>query len=137
MYGCFVTCLPLCTQLNELYSKYSARGLAVLAFPCDQFHQEPWPDAEIKAFVQKEFSVGFDMFAKVDVNGAEAHPVFQALAQAMPQALVDGKIKGNFNKFLVDARGVAVKHYPKKTAPAEAEADLLALLREAPLLRKQ
>ena len=107
----------------------------MLAFPCNQFgRQEPKSNAEIKRFATSTFGVKFDLFAKVDVNGPRASPVYRALAAAMPGALVHGNIKGNFNKFLLDGRGVPVKHYPKRVAPADAEPDILALLdAQAPL----
>jgi glutathione peroxidase len=117
------------SQLVALHQKYQPRGLAVLAFPCNQFgRQEPGTNREIKEFATHKYHVKFDLFAKVEVNGPRRHPVYVALAAAMPGALVHGKIKGNFNEFLVDGRGLPVKHYPKRTPPVEAEQDIVALL---------
>ena len=104
----------------------------MLAFPCNQFgRQEPGTNRKIKEFATKKYHAKFDLFAKIEVNGPRRHPVYAALAAAMPGALVRGKIKGNFNEFLVDGRGLPVKHYPKRTPPAEAEQDIVALLAAA------
>lgn len=116
-------------QMQELHRKYEPQGLSVLAFPCNQFGgQEPNPEAEIKDFVKK-FSVEFDMFSKIKVNGEEAHPLYKFL-----KSKVDGTfgsfIKWNFSKFLVNREGVPVKRYSPTTEPKDIEEDIIKLLNQ-------
>jgi glutathione peroxidase len=120
---------PQYEGLEALYRAHGPRGLVVMGFPCDQFgHQEPGSDAEIAGFCQQRFGVTFPMFAKTDVNGANAHPLYQALKAAAPGVLGTEAIKWNFTKFLVDAEGRVVRRYAPTTTPAAIEADLLPLL---------
>jgi glutathione peroxidase-family protein len=101
----------------------------VLGFPCNQFkHQEPWGEAKIKEFAQDKYGVDFPMFSKVDVNGAREHPVYAALKRAIPSSHKRGFLKGNFNKFLVDRRGLPVGHWGKKIEPFSIESDIKELL---------
>jgi len=87
--------------LEELYRGYVDRGLVVLGFPCDQFgHQEPGEAEEISEFCELNFGVTFPMFAKVDVNGDQAHPLFQWL-RTEKSGLLGNRIKWNFTKFLI------------------------------------
>jgi glutathione peroxidase len=96
---------PQYAGLEALYRQYKDRGVAVLGFPCNQFgSQEPGTDAEIAQFCELNFGVSFPLFAKVDVNGAHAHPLFQYL-------------KWNFTKFLVDREGKVVARYAPSTTP--------------------
>ncbi len=119
---------PQYRGLEELHAKYRDRGLVVLGFPCDQFaHQEPGTDAEIAAFCRRNFGVTFPLAAKVDVNGAGTHPVFEFLKSRAPGA-VGNAIKWNFTKFLVGRDGKTVTRYAPATEPAELEADIIAAL---------
>lgn len=114
--------------LQSLYEKYADRGLVVLGFPCDQFgHQEPGDEAEIKAFSSTTYHVTFPMFAKVDVNGENAHPLFRWLTHERP-ADSGAEVEWNFTKFLVAADGRVVKRYGPKTEPDDIVADIEPLL---------
>jgi len=117
------------TQMEELYKKYAADGFRIAAFPCNQFGgQEPWPEAEIKVWVQKEFGVTFDMYAKIEVNGDGAHPIFKWLKDKQHGTLGINFIKWNFGKFLVNRQGAAVNRYAPTTAPFEIEDEIVKLL---------
>lgn len=111
-------------EFNQLYKEYAdAKGLRILAFPCDQFGgQEPGTNADIKRFAEAH-GVEFDMFAKVYVNGDEAHPLWQFLKQRQGGTLVDA-IKWNFTKFLVDRNGQPVGRYGPTTSPVEMRQEL-------------
>ncbi len=120
---------PQYTGLEALHRKYHARGFAVLGFPCNQFGaQEPGSEAEIGAFCSSTYDVSFPMFAKVDVNGDAAHPLFQHLKSAKPGLLGTEGIKWNFTKFLVDRQGEVVARYAPKDKPEDIDADIAALL---------
>nr|WET17720.1 PHGPx [Brachionus calyciflorus] len=119
-------------QLSELYKQHEKDGFSVLAFPCNQFGgQEPKPEGEIKEFV-KQFDVKFDMFAKINVNGDEAHPLYKYL-----KSKVDGTFgnftKWNFSKFLINREGIPVKRYSPTTKPMEIESDIFKLIQGKPL----
>ncbi len=119
---------PQYKGLEELYKTYVDRGLVVLGFPCDQFgQQEPGDAEEIKEFCSLTYDVTFPMFAKVDVNGDDAHPLYAWLRKEK-SGLLGGKIKWNFTKFLVDADGTVVKRYGSKTKPPSIAGDIEALL---------
>lgn len=119
---------PQYAGLEELYKAYADRGLVVLGFPCDQFgQQEPGDAEEIKAFCSLTYDVTFPMFAKVDVNGDDAHPLYAWLRKEK-SGLRGGKIKWNFTKFLVDADGTVVKRYGSTTKPPSIAGDIEALL---------
>ncbi|MBS0439565.1 MAG: glutathione peroxidase, partial [Proteobacteria bacterium] len=97
---------PQYTGLEALYEKFKDKGVVVLGFPCDQFgHQEPGDEAEIKNFCALTYDVKFPMFAKVEVNGANAHPLYKYLKSQAKGLLGSESIKWNFTKFLVDADG--------------------------------
>jgi len=101
----------------------------VLGFPCDQFgHQEPGDEAEIKNFCTLKYDVSFPMFAKVEVNGANAHPLFEALKRAAPGLLGTQAIKWNFTKFLVGRDGQTIRRYAPTDAPASLAGDIEAAL---------
>lgn len=111
---------PQYAGLEALWWQYRERGLVVLGFPCDQFaHQEPGDEAEIASFCRLNYDVTFPLFAKIEVNGDAAHPLYQALKKAKPGLLGIEAIKWNFTKFLVDAEGTVVGRYAPNTAPAE------------------
>lgn len=120
---------PQYQGLEELHQRYSARGLEVLGFPCDQFgHQEPGTEEEIAAFCEKNFGVTFDLFAKVEVNGDGAHPLFQWLTSEQRGFLGSQKIKWNFTKFLLDTEGQVVERYGSNTKPEKIAGDIEKLL---------
>jgi glutathione peroxidase len=120
---------PQYSGLEALYLKYKDRGFAVLGFPCNQFGgQEPGSEAEIAAFCSRSYDVTFPLFAKIDVNGAAAHPLFEFLKAEQPGALGTKAIKWNFTKFLVGPDGAVLKRYAPATAPAEIDADVAALV---------
>lgn len=116
---------PQYTGLEALYRKYRERGLVVLGFPCDQFgHQEPGDEAEIKRFCSLTYEVTFPMFAKIQVNGADAHPLYRYLKQSLPGILGLEAIKWNFTKFLVGRTGEPIKRYAPSDKPESLAADV-------------
>jgi len=120
---------PQYQGLQKLHEQYAARGLAVLGFPCNQFgKQEPGDAAQIGAFCEKNFGVTFPVFEKIEVNGANAHPLYQWLKGEAPGLLGIGRIKWNFTKFLVDRSGKVVKRYAPATKPDAIAADIESLL---------
>jgi glutathione peroxidase len=115
--------------LEALHRKYADRGFEVLAFPCNQFGgQEPGSDADIAAFCDARFGVTFPLFAKVEVNGDGADPLFQWLKAAAPGLLGSQGIKWNFTKFLIDRQGKVVARYAPTTKPAALRTDIEKLL---------
>lgn len=115
--------------LEKLHQTYGARGLVVLGFPCNQFDgQDPGSNEEIGAFCQKNFGVSFAMMSKVDVNGAEAHPLYQWLSAEAPGLLGSKAIKWNFTKFLVGKDGRVIKRYAPQDAPEKLAKDIEAAL---------
>jgi glutathione peroxidase len=120
---------PQYTGLEKLYKKYGKDGLVVLGFPCDQFgHQEPGDEEEIKNFCSLTYDVSFPMYAKVDVNGAKAHPFWQWLKKEKGGLLGMDGIKWNFTKFLIDKHGNVVKRYAPTDTPEKIEKDLAGVL---------
>lgn len=120
---------PQYKGLQALFAQYAARGLVVLGFPCDQFgHQEPGTEAEIGQFCERNYGVEFPLFAKINVNGAEAHPLFAHLKEEAPGLLGSEAIKWNFTKFLVDRNGRVVSRYAPATSPEAIAADIEKLL---------
>jgi len=111
---------PQYKGLESIYQKYKERGLVVLGFPCNQFGgQEPGTNEEIKQFCLSKYSVTFPMFDKIEVNGANRHPLYVALAgKSSP---FPGDIKWNFNKFLVGRDGKIIKRFESRTTPDSAE----------------
>ncbi|GAB7536769.1 glutathione peroxidase [Burkholderia sp. 22PA0099] len=120
---------PQYAGLQELYTRYGSRGLAVLGFPCNQFgKQEPGDAAQIGAFCEQRFGVSFPLFEKVDVKGDQAHPLFRWLTEEAPGVLGLKAIKWNFTKFLIGRDGKVIKRYAPTTKPADVAADIEALL---------
>jgi glutathione peroxidase len=120
---------PQYAGLEALYREFRERGLVVLGFPCDQFgHQEPGDADEIRTFCSTNYDVTFPMFAKIEVNGANAHPLYRFLKSAAPGVLGSEAIKWNFTKFLVDREGNVVRRYAPTDAPGAIRGDIEALL---------
>jgi glutathione peroxidase len=123
---------PQYTGLETLYQRYADQGLVVLGFPCNQFsNQEPGDAAAIGAFCTKNYGVSFPIFAKIDVNGAGAHPLFVYLKREQKGFLGSESIKWNFTKFLVNREGVVVRRYAPTDSPEQIEPELVALLSAA------
>jgi glutathione peroxidase len=113
---------PQYKGLEALQAKLSRDGFAVLGFPCNQFgKQEPGSESEIGAFCEKNYGVSFPMFAKIDVNGAHAHPLYQYLTRTKRGLFGTSAIKWNFTKFLIDRRGRVVARYAPMTKPERLE----------------
>lgn len=120
---------PQYAGLEALYKDHKDEGLVILGFPCNQFGgQEPGDTTEIAQTCQLNYGVTFPMFAKVDVNGSEAHPLFKWLADAAP-GLLGNSIKWNFTKFLINREGDAVKRFAPITKPEALADDIRALLK--------
>ena len=141
---------PQFKGLEELNQKYKEKGLVVIGFPCNQFaHQDPGTDGEIQEFCRVNYGVTFQIMKKVDVNGPEAHPIFEYLKSQAPieeykglkakaaatmfkgiskSVEKDSDIKWNFTKFLISRDGTAVKRYAPTTEPKDFEKDIEAML---------
>ena len=120
---------PQYKGLEALYEKLHARGLEVLGFPCNQFGaQEPGNEAEIAQFCDLNYGVTFPLFAKIDVNGSTAAPLYQYLKKAKPGLLGSEAIKWNFTKFLVDRQGNVVERYAPNVEPQAIAGDIEKLL---------
>ncbi|MFA7268648.1 MAG: glutathione peroxidase [Sterolibacterium sp.] len=118
---------PQYAGLETLYRKYQTRGFVVLGFPCNQFGaQEPGDESEIAQFCSLRYDVSFPMFAKIEVNGANTHPLYQFL-KAQKRGLLSKAIKWNFTKFLIDRNGKVVKRYAPATRPEELNQAIEAL----------
>lgn len=116
---------PQFKGLESLYQRYVAQGLEILGFPCNQFlNQDPGNDAEIAQFCSLDYGVTFPMFAKIEVNGDGAHPLFKYLAAEAPGLLGSKAIKWNFTKFLVGKDGRVLGRYAPATKPEEIAADI-------------
>jgi len=120
---------PQYAGLEALYRKHRERGFVVLGFPCDQFgHQEPGDEAEIRQFCSLNYDVTFPLFAKIDVNGAGAHPLYAFLKREAKGLLGSESIKWNFTKFLVGRDGRVVRRYAPTDTPESIDADVAGLL---------
>ncbi len=120
---------PQFKGLEELYEQYKDKGLEVLGFPCNQFlKQDPGSNEEIAEFCSLNYGVSFPMFAKIDVNGPDTHPLYDYLKKEAKGLLGSEKIKWNFTKFLVDREGQVQKRYAPNTEPKEIASDIEALL---------
>ncbi len=111
--------------LQKLFTDLKDKGVVVVGFPCNQFGgQEPGTDEEIQEFCSGRFGVTFPIYSKVDVNGDQAHPLFEQLKEAAPGILGTKAIKWNFTKFLIDESGKVVKRYAPNDTPEEIAKDL-------------
>jgi len=120
---------PQYKDLQALYEEEKENGLTVLGFPCNQFGgQEPGSSNDIEQFCELNYGVSFPMFAKVDVKGEHAHPLFTYLTEQAPGLLGSKGIKWNFTKFLVNRQGEVVKRYAPQTAPKDIQKDIKELL---------
>jgi glutathione peroxidase len=141
---------PQYDGLEELYQKYKDQGLVIIGFPCDQFaHQEPGSDEEIAEFCRINHGVTFQLMKKVDVNGENAHPIFEYLKSQAPteeykglkakathtmlkgiskSAKKESDILWNFTKFIISRDGAVVKRFPPTTEPADFENDIKEML---------
>jgi glutathione peroxidase len=119
---------PQYEGLNALYKKYKDRGLVVLGFPCNQFGgQEPGNEAEILNFCKLTYNVEFPMFAKIEVNGKNEHPLYSLLKSEAPGLLGTKAIKWNFTKFLIAPQGT-IERYAPTDSPTKMEKDIVAVL---------
>ena len=124
--GCGFT--PQYEGLQDLYNKYKDKGLEILDFPCNQFgHQAPGTEEEIQEFCTLKYKTTFPLFAKIEVNGKNASPLFEFLKKQKGGFLGDD-IKWNFTKFLVARNGAVVERYAPATRPEKIEDDILKLL---------
>ncbi|MCM3003391.1 glutathione peroxidase [Priestia koreensis] len=120
---------PQYKELQAVYEEYKEQGLDILGFPCNQFGgQEPGSEGDIEQFCELNYGVTFPMFAKVDVKGNNAHPLFTYLSEKAPGLLGSKAIKWNFTKFLVTKEGDVVKRYAPQTSPADIKKDIEELL---------
>jgi glutathione peroxidase len=120
---------PQYEGLESLQRRFRDRGLVVLGFPCNQFgKQEPGNEDEIRNFCSTKYDVSFPMFAKVEVNGPNSHPLYRRLKKEAPGLLGTEGIKWNFTKFLVDRRGRVVRRYAPATKPEDLAGEIEALL---------
>jgi glutathione peroxidase len=120
---------PQFEGLEALYKAHHGQGLTVLGFPCNQFGaQEPGDEAQIASFCSLTYDVSFPMFAKIEVNGPNTHPLYAYLKKTKPGLLGIEAIKWNFTKFLVDRTGAVVRRYAPTDTPQAIEKDLLSLL---------
>lgn len=115
---------PQYEGLQKLWETYGEQGFVILGFPCDQFgHQEPGDEATIGAFCQKNYGVTFPMMSKIEVNGDDAHPLYQWLRKEK-SGLLGGKIKWNFTKYLIGKDGQVVDRYAPTTKPEKISGDI-------------
>ncbi|MBQ0753139.1 MAG: glutathione peroxidase [Gammaproteobacteria bacterium] len=120
---------PQYKGLQALHEKYKDQGLQILGFPCNQFgKQEQGNESQISEFCELNYGVDFQMFSKIDVNGSDAHPLYQHLKQAAPGLLGSKAVKWNFTKFLVNKDGDVVKRYAPTDTPESLEKDVAKLL---------
>ena len=120
---------PQFAGLEQLHQTYGDRGLVVLGFPCNQFgSQDPGSDSEIATFCQRNYGVSFPMMSKIEVNGAEAHPLYRWLTAEAPGLLGSKAIKWNFTKFLIGRDGRVIRRYAPQDAPQKLAGDIEAAL---------
>lgn len=122
---------PQFKGLQKLHEEYGNRGLAVLGFPCGQFaNQEPGENEDIASACELNFGVTFPLYAKIEVNGDGAHPLFKHLTQEAPGLLGSKAVKWNFTKFLIDQEGKVVKRFAPADEPSKIEGHIQKLLSE-------
>jgi glutathione peroxidase len=120
---------PQYKGLEAVYQQFRDKGVEVLGFPCNQFgSQEPGTEEEIGTFCEKNFGVTFPLFAKIDVNGSNAHPLYKHLKNEAPGLMGTEAIKWNFTKFLVKKDGTVYKRYAPQTDPKDLTEDIEKLL---------
>jgi len=120
---------PQFAGLEELHTTYGKKGLVVLGFPCNQFgSQDKGSNDEIASFCQLNYGVSFPMMAKIDVNGGDAHPLYQWMAKEAPGLLGTKAIKWNFTKFLIGRDGQVIKRYAPTDTPKSMAKDIEAVL---------
>lgn len=123
---------PQYAGLEELYRAFKDEGLVILGFPCDQFgHQEPGDAAAIQSFCSTQYDITFPLFAKINVNGADASPVYRWLKGEKPGVFGTESIKWNFTKFLVGRDGHVIKRYGSTETPASLKDDITRALASA------
>ena len=116
--------------LENIYETYQDQGVEVLGFPCNQFGgQEPGENSEIQEFCKMKFGVKFPVFSKIDVNGENAHPLYEHLKSQAPGLLGSKEIKWNFTKFLVDRDGTVLKRYASADKPEKIQKELIKILK--------
>ncbi|MDB1144841.1 MAG: glutathione peroxidase [Alcaligenaceae bacterium] len=119
---------PQYKGLEALYQKYKVQGLVILGFPCNQFaKQEPGSDEEIQSFCQLNYGVSFPIFAKIEVNGSNADPIFKYLTSQL-KGLLSQKVKWNFTKFVINKEGQPVKRFAPATKPEKLEDYIKSIL---------
>ncbi|CAM4116923.1 glutathione peroxidase [Bacillus wiedmannii] len=122
---------PQYKGLQEVYDKYKDQGLEVLGFPCNQFGgQEPGTEADITSFCELNYGVNFPMFAKVDVKGDKAHPLYTYMTEQAPGLLGMKAVKWNFTKFLIGKDGKVVGRFAPQTKPVDLEVEIEKVLGE-------
>jgi glutathione peroxidase len=122
---------PQYRGLEALYERFGKDGFTVLGFPCNQFlAQEPGSEADIQSFCDLNYGVRFPLFAKIDVNGPGAHPLYDFLKKSKPGFLGTRRIKWNFTKFLIDRTGNPIRRYAPRTTPAAIEKDIQTALKK-------
>ena len=120
---------PQYEGLQKLYDEHKEEGLEILAFPCNQFgEQEKGDGEEIKNFCEKNYSITFPIFEKVEVNGNDAHPIFKFIKEQKKGFMGTESIKWNFSKFLLSKNGEVIKRYGSLDVPENLEADIKQLL---------
>ncbi|MGE6959071.1 glutathione peroxidase [Bacillus thuringiensis] len=122
---------PQYKGLQEVYDKYKDQGLEILGFPCNQFGgQEPGTEADITSFCELNYGVNFPMFAKVDVKGDKAHPLYTYMIEQAPGLLGMKAVKWNFTKFLIGKDGKVVGRFAPQTKPVDLEVEIEKVLGE-------
>lgn len=120
---------PQFEGLEKLYKEFQDKGLVILGFPSNQFlHQDPGSNDEINQFCSLNYGVTFPMFAKIDVNGADTHPLYKTLKKSAKGLMGSEKVKWNFTKFLVNKEGEVVKRFPPTTEPSKLAPIIQSLL---------
>jgi glutathione peroxidase len=120
---------PQYEALETLYRRFQDRDFVVLGFPCNQFgQQEPGSEADIRTFCTERYGVTFPMFAKIDVNGENAHPLYRYLTSQKKGLLGRKAIAWNFTKFLVDKNGTVLRRYGPRRKPEDIEEDVARLV---------
>lgn len=120
---------PQFEELESLYKEYKDKGFEILGFPCNQFaKQDPASNKEIGQFCLINYGVTFNMFEKIDVNGATAHPIYKYLKNES-KGILSKEIKWNFSKFLIDSNGKVIKRYSPITKPSKLKGDIEKLLK--------